>query len=78
MWLCLFFAADDHLSSLLQVLLDTTQLYYYLYHKTPNMIYKRALMVLSASFEFERGHNSAVVVGLLCHMPVMFVIIMAS
>ncbi|XP_018024714.1 translocation protein SEC63 homolog isoform X2 [Hyalella azteca] len=43
-----------------QVLLDTTQLYYYFFHKTPSMPYKRALMVLSASFEFEKGHNSAI------------------
>ena len=44
-----------------QVLLDTSQMYYYFFHKTPNMIYKRALMVLSASFEFEKGHNSAII-----------------
>merc|ERR1719461_176806 len=44
-----------------QVLLDTTQLYYYFFHKTPHMILKRVLMVLAASLEFERGHNSEVV-----------------
>ena len=44
-----------------QVLIDTTQMYYYFFHKTPNMMYRRALMVLSASFEFEKGHNSAIV-----------------
>jgi len=44
-----------------KVLLDTTQLYYYFFHKTPQMILKRALMVLAASLEFEKGHNSEVV-----------------
>merc|ERR1711953_1022300 len=44
-----------------QVLLDTTQLFYYFFHKTPHMILKRVLMVLAASLEFERGHNSEVV-----------------
>jgi len=43
-----------------QVLLDTTQLYYYFIHKTPSMNFKRALMVLASSFEFEKEHNSAV------------------
>jgi len=41
-----------------QVLLDTTQLYYYFIHKTPHMILKRVLMILAASLEFERSHNS--------------------
>lgn len=44
-----------------QVLLDTTQLYYYFFHKTPHMMLKRVLMVLAASLEFEKGHNSEVV-----------------
>merc|ERR1712240_163417 len=44
-----------------QVLLDTTQLYYYFFHKTPHMMLRRVLMVLAASLEFERGHNSEVV-----------------
>ena len=44
-----------------QVLLDTTQLYYYFFHKTPHMMLKRVLLVLAASLEFERGHNSDVV-----------------
>ena len=44
-----------------QVLLDTTQLYYYFFHKTPQMILRRVLMVLAASMEFERGHNPEVV-----------------
>ncbi|CAL8086529.1 unnamed protein product [Orchesella dallaii] len=43
-----------------KVLLDTTQLYYYFFHKTPQMQLKRALMVLAASMEFEKGHNSQV------------------
>ncbi|XP_064629178.1 translocation protein SEC63 homolog [Lineus longissimus] len=40
-----------------QVLLDTTQLYYYFFHKTPNMIMKRVIMILAGSMEFEKGHN---------------------
>jgi translocation protein SEC63 len=44
-----------------QVLLDTTQLYYYFFHKTPHMMLKRVLMVLAASLEFEKGHNSEIV-----------------
>merc|ERR1711971_301569 len=43
------------------VLLDTTQLYYYFFHKTPHMMLRRVLMVLAASLEFERGHNSEIV-----------------
>merc|ERR1719147_545971 len=43
-----------------QVLLDTTQLYYYFFHKTPHMMLRRVLMVLGASLEFERGHNSEI------------------
>merc|ERR1719346_887438 len=44
-----------------QVLLDTTQLYYYFLHKTPHMMLRRVLMVLAASLEFERGHNHEIV-----------------
>ncbi|BFZ25302.1 hypothetical protein BsWGS_28341 [Bradybaena similaris] len=44
-----------------QVLLDTTKLYYYFINKTPNMILKRAVMVLSASCEFDRTHNAEIV-----------------
>ena len=44
------------------MLLDTTQLYYYFFHKTPHMVFKRALMVLAASLEFEKGHNPEIVV----------------
>ncbi|XP_054722431.1 translocation protein SEC63 homolog, partial [Uloborus diversus] len=44
-----------------QVLLDTTQLYYYFIYKTPHMIYKRVIMILAASLEFEKSHNGEVV-----------------
>ncbi|XP_045471266.1 translocation protein SEC63 homolog [Harmonia axyridis] len=44
-----------------QVLLDTSQMYYYFFHKTPNMILKRVIMILAASFEFDKRHNSEVV-----------------
>lgn len=40
-----------------QVLLDTTQLYYYFFHKTPHMAIKRVLMILGASPEFHRRNN---------------------
>ncbi|XP_031550222.1 translocation protein SEC63 homolog [Actinia tenebrosa] len=43
-----------------QILLDTTQLYYYFFHKTPGMQVKRILMILAGSFEFEKGHNAEV------------------
>lgn len=43
-----------------QVLLDTQQLYYFFFHKTPSMPLKRALMILSASLEFDKKHNGEV------------------
>jgi len=53
--------SNSHKFSGEQVLRDTTQLYYYFFHKTPHMMLKRVLMVLAASLEFERGHNPEVV-----------------
>lgn len=44
-----------------QVLLNTTQAYFYFCHKTPSMPLKRALMILAASCEFDRRHNSEVI-----------------
>ncbi|XP_074663025.1 translocation protein SEC63 homolog isoform X2 [Tubulanus polymorphus] len=44
-----------------QVLLDTTQLYYYFFHKTPNMVLKRVIMILAGSLEFGKGHNNEIV-----------------
>ncbi|KAJ9579934.1 hypothetical protein L9F63_004407, partial [Diploptera punctata] len=44
-----------------QVLLDTTQMYYYFFHKTPSMALKRVIMILAASPEFEKRHNSEIV-----------------
>lgn len=44
-----------------EVLLDTTQLYYFLIHKTPHMMLKRVIMIIAASPEFERTHNSEVI-----------------
>jgi len=44
-----------------EVLLDTTQLYYYLIHKTPHMVLKRAIMIIAASTEFDRSHNSEII-----------------
>ncbi|PSN41683.1 hypothetical protein C0J52_07697 [Blattella germanica] len=43
------------------VLLDTTQMYYYFFHKTPSMALKRVIMILAASLEFEKKHNSEIV-----------------
>jgi hypothetical protein len=52
---------STHDSLWLQVLLDTTQMYYYFFHKTPSMALKRAIMILAASLEFEKKHNGEIV-----------------
>ncbi|XP_055603327.1 translocation protein SEC63 homolog [Uranotaenia lowii] len=44
-----------------KVLLDTTQMYFYFFHKTPHMALKRVVMILAASLEFDKRHNSQVV-----------------
>lgn len=44
-----------------KVLLDTTQLYLYFFHKTPQMAMKRVIMILAASLEFDKRHNSQIV-----------------
>lgn len=44
-----------------KVLLDTTQMYFYFFHKTPQMALKRVIMILAASLEFDKRHNSTVV-----------------
>ncbi|KAI4464950.1 sec63 domain-containing [Holotrichia oblita] len=44
-----------------QVLLDTTHMYYYFFHKTPHMMLKRVIMILAASLEFDRKVNSEIV-----------------
>lgn len=44
-----------------QVLLYTTQTYFYFCHKTPSMPLKRALMILAASCEFDKRHNSEII-----------------
>ncbi|XP_014288727.1 translocation protein SEC63 homolog [Halyomorpha halys] len=44
-----------------QVLLDTSQMYYYFFHKTPSMALKRVIMILGASLEFEKQYNSEIV-----------------
>lgn len=43
-----------------KVLLDTTQLYFYFFHKTPQMAMKRVIMILAASLEFDKRHNSQI------------------
>ncbi|XP_065648722.1 translocation protein SEC63 homolog isoform X2 [Hydra vulgaris] len=43
-----------------EVLMDTDQLYWYFFHKTPNMSIKRVIMILAGSMEFEKGHNNNV------------------
>lgn len=43
------------------MLLDTTQMYYFFIHKTPNMTLKRVIMILAASLEFDKRHNSEIV-----------------
>ncbi|XP_017776531.1 PREDICTED: translocation protein SEC63 homolog [Nicrophorus vespilloides] len=44
-----------------KVLLDTTQMYYFFFHKTPHMMWKRVIMILAASFEFDKKYNSEIV-----------------
>ncbi|XP_060516867.1 translocation protein SEC63 homolog [Cylas formicarius] len=44
-----------------QVLLDTTQMYYYFFHKTPHMALKRVIMILAASLEFDKKHNYEII-----------------
>lgn len=44
-----------------EVLLDTTQLYYYFIHKSPSMVSKRVIMIIAASPEFEKSHNSEII-----------------
>lgn len=43
-----------------KVLLDTTQLYFFFFHKTPNMALKRVIMILASSLEFDKRHNAQV------------------
>jgi len=43
-----------------KILLDTTQLYFYFFHKTPNMVSRRAIMILAASLEFDKFHNQEI------------------
>ncbi|CAF0943169.1 unnamed protein product [Didymodactylos carnosus] len=47
--------AGDH------ILIETAQLYYILLGRTPNMIVKRALMILASSMEFEKTRNPAII-----------------
>jgi translocation protein SEC63 len=44
-----------------KVLINTTEVYYYFIHKTPNMALKRVIMILSASLEFAKTHNPEVI-----------------
>lgn len=44
-----------------KVLLDTTNMYWYFFHKTPHMQVKRVIMILAASFEFEKRYNNQVI-----------------
>ncbi|KDR11817.1 translocation protein SEC63 homolog [Zootermopsis nevadensis] len=44
-----------------QVLLETTQMYYFFFHKTPSMALKRVIMILAASLEFSKKHNGEIV-----------------
>ncbi|KAL0266447.1 UNVERIFIED_CONTAM: hypothetical protein PYX00_008980 [Menopon gallinae] len=44
-----------------QVLLDTTQMYYYLFQRTPCMPLKRVIMILGASFEFDKKYNNEII-----------------
>lgn len=44
-----------------KVLINTTEIYYFFIHKTPNMALKRVIMILSASLEFAKSHNPEVI-----------------
>lgn len=44
-----------------QVLIDTAQMYYYFFHKTPKMEINRMIMVLGGSFEFWKQYNKEIV-----------------
>ncbi|XP_058053619.1 translocation protein SEC63 homolog isoform X2 [Anopheles bellator] len=44
-----------------KVLLDTTNMYWYFFHKTPQMAVKRVIMILAASFEFDKRQNNQVI-----------------
>ncbi|XP_011506359.1 PREDICTED: translocation protein SEC63 homolog [Ceratosolen solmsi marchali] len=44
-----------------QVLLATTKMYYAFFHNTPTMTLKRIIMVLGASFEFEKKYNTDII-----------------
>lgn len=44
-----------------QVLLNTSRLYMYFFSKNPQMILKKVIMVLGASFEFDKNNNAEIV-----------------
>ncbi|XP_043486141.1 translocation protein SEC63 homolog [Polistes fuscatus] len=44
-----------------QVLLATTETYYYFFIKTPSMTLKRVIMILAASFEFCKKRNAEII-----------------
>ena len=44
-----------------KVLLSTTRMYYYFFDQSPNITIKRILMILGASFEFEKRFNADIV-----------------
>lgn len=35
-------------------------MYYYFFHRTPHMALKRVIMILAASLEFDKKHNSEI------------------
>lgn len=44
-----------------KVLIATSEVYYHFIHKTPDMIFKRVIMILAASLEFCKTHNPEVI-----------------
>lgn len=36
-------------------------MYYYYFNRTPNMAVKRVIMILAASLEFDKKHNSEII-----------------
>ncbi|KAI7685962.1 hypothetical protein SSS_08701 [Sarcoptes scabiei] len=43
-----------------KVLIETSQLYFYFINKSPHMMLRRVVMIICASYEFEKSHNSEI------------------
>lgn len=43
-----------------KVLIDTSQLFFYYLNKSPHMMLRRVVMIICASYEYEKSHNSEI------------------